>query len=145
VDGVEQTALPLSQPSSIPDGIHWTWWVKEVAFEAGATRVIRERYVARPGGDSTGNLWFEYILETGASWAGPIGIADIVITFRDPIEEGSVTIAPEGWHGATNELAWHLENFEPGEAGRNAEVSLLWKPRAEPRVEGRGETSGVRR
>lgn len=35
------------------------WYVKRVYFRAGQTRVIRNIYRASPGGDSTGNMFFQ--------------------------------------------------------------------------------------
>lgn len=124
VDGTEIKTVAVSQPSDIPEGGHWTWWVKEVRFEAGATRVVRDRYVAAPGGNALGDLLFEYILYTGASWAGRIDIADIVVTVPDTFE--LVDIEPKGWIRSNGEICWHLQDFEPGHRD-NGIVSLRWK------------------
>ena len=127
VDGTEVKTVAVSQPSDIPEGEHWTWWVKEVPFEAGATRVVRDRYVAAPGADATGGLLFRYVLDTGASWAGRIGVADIVVTVPVAFELDEGYIIPKGWIRSNGEIRWHLQDFEPRFPGDNTIINLRWK------------------
>src|SRR5262245_13105749 len=124
VDGDEIRIEPIDAPAEIPEGEHMTWWVKEVSFEKGATRVIRDRYVAPPGGMSDGTHWFQYILYTGASWAGSIGVADIVVDLEAGAELLPL-VGPSPPRRSGNELSWHFQQFEP--AGRYSAVTLYWR------------------
>ena len=54
----------------------------EVPFQAGQTRILTHIYQAYAGGNSSGAKHFNYILRTGANWAGPI--EDVRIDFQLP-------------------------------------------------------------
>ncbi len=61
------------------------WRVKSVPFAAHQTRVVRDEYVAALSYPSMVSRspedarWFTYILDTGASWKGPIGRERVTI------------------------------------------------------------------
>jgi len=123
VDGEEVQVTPIDGPADDPIFPQMTWWVKEMAFAAGATRVVRDRYVAPPGNVVDGSMLFEYILHTGASWAGSIGVADIVVDLDTGAEV--VRVEPAPLHRSGNQLVWHLRDFEPDT--ENRVVMIQWK------------------
>ncbi|MBC8425854.1 hypothetical protein H8E07_17220 [bacterium] len=105
------------------------WWVKEVHFSAGQTRVVRNSYLAEAGWISTGERAFTFILWSGASWAGKIGVAEIVIDFEGP--EGGVEPLfphPEPTAASPNELRWFYRDFTPGQSGYPHAISIAWSP-----------------
>lgn len=57
----------------------------KVHFKAGETHVIRNSYYYRPTVWSTCDWRLEYILKTGALWAGPIGKIDIIVKSQIPV------------------------------------------------------------
>ena len=127
VDGVEAQCDTMGDVDRDADDRDWDyWWTKSVPFAAGQTRIIRDHYVAVPGSSVDGHQWFEYILETGASWAGPIGSAEIIVTL-----EG---ISPKWIEGSKpaplvkgKVLRWSFREFEPGsDDGSPATISVMW-------------------
>jgi hypothetical protein len=127
VDGVEMKCDTLTDVDGGADGRQWDyWWTKRVPFAAGATRTIRDYYVAGPGYSVDGRQSFVYILETGASWRGKIGSADITVTLDG--------ISPE-WIQDSNpkprvtgrQLHWSFRDFEPGsDDGSPADIRFSW-------------------
>jgi len=49
-----------------------SWYVFEVTFDAGETLTMTHSYNLHLGGDSGGNIFMGYVLETGSSWKGDI-------------------------------------------------------------------------
>jgi hypothetical protein len=117
VDGVEVECTLMPDVDHSHEQMASFWWTKRVYFAAGQTRLIRDHYTAQPGGTSIGDQSFSYIIESGASWAGTIGSAEIVITL--------VGISPKWityWDGPKprikgRELRWSLSDVEPGVDG----------------------------
>ncbi|MGE5249970.1 MAG: tetratricopeptide repeat protein [Bacteroidota bacterium] len=110
------------------------WAEFDVTFPAGQDLPIRVSYLV----DGSGYMPFTafyYILETGAGWKDTIGSADITLRLPYPASAQNVILNWQiGWAETTpggeisgNELHWHFENFEPGEAGpiRNMEFALV--------------------
>jgi hypothetical protein len=107
------------------------WWVKDVVFGAGETRIVRDAYRAPVGGaigDSLGAYdQFEYTLHTGASWRGPIEAATVTVTF----EPCASAWAPAWLNSAPTYVqecsyTWHFRNFEPGRTGPPY-IGILWR------------------
>src|SRR5262245_46385068 len=94
VDGQPTTITVL--PDSIRQIHHdyGSWYVKKVSFSPNETKCVRDEYTAEPGSDVDGHYWFEYILETGATWSGSIGHCDIVVS-PEGISADSMTALPE--------------------------------------------------
>jgi hypothetical protein len=135
VDGVEVKCDRMGDVDHGPDEESWDyWWTKHVAFPANATRVIRDHYTAEPGSSVGGEQSFEYILETGASWAGTIGSADIAVTLEGIDPKWIIRSDPKPRvEGRT--LHWAFHDFEPGSVdGSPARLDFSWltpKARAE--------------
>ena len=127
VDGSEVACDRIPSGLGPPGSRHW--WVKEVFFAPGQTRIIRNLYRAEPGhnaGDPGGDLrFFEYTLGTGASWAGKIGAATVVFSVS-PCDSFSVAAAsPSPRERASCEVAWFFADFEPGRSGPHF-VQVVW-------------------
>jgi len=128
VDGVEVPCETLSDAERTGDQQWSYWWTKRVPFAAGSTRVIRDHYVAEPGYSVDGSQTFQYVLETGASWAGTIGSAEIVVTFDGISSHWIRSVDPEPIRDKTG-LHWSFRDFEPGsEDGSPKTIDLMWWP-----------------
>lgn len=72
------------------------WHVKQVSFKKGETVKVRNRYLTNGTTSALNRSGYlrdvPYILETGASWRGPIGKAVVEITMRDGHRNGPVKI-----------------------------------------------------
>jgi len=90
------------------------WRVKKVRFAKGQKRLIRVRYGGGIGGTSDGTCYFEYRLDTGASWKGKIGKVDLTIRLKGFQRYWHVGMSPSGYQRKGNLITWHWENLEPG-------------------------------
>ena len=89
------------------------WYCKEVRFKEGALKVIRNVYKSGYGGNTMGDIWFTYVLHTGASWRGTIGSVNIVLSFEDFDTDKLFEIEPSGYEMDNEEVRWTLTDFEP--------------------------------
>ncbi len=107
-----------------------SWYVKRVTFEPRQVRCIWDTYTGTNGGGSAGFLFFQYVLWSGGSWAGPIGTADVIVEW-DPQEAplDSVNIRPNGYVVSGNEIRWHLTDIEPRARSYYGEIGLSWRSR----------------
>ncbi|HEY0866803.1 MAG TPA: DUF4424 family protein [Fimbriimonas sp.] len=96
------------------------WHVKTVVFPARRRVVVRDRYVqivgfgpARLSGDAFG--WPSragYFLHTGASWRGPIGSSEVIVTFRRKGMSGNLRpwrIPAKDWFDGAPRRDWSHE------------------------------------
>ena len=101
-----------------------TWAGFDASFPADEDVVIRVQYVMdAASGDSMQNI--EYILETGAGWAGPIERGYVIVKF--PYSATTENVLPEstpGYQFLYNEVFWSFENLEPIR-GDNIQVSIV--------------------
>lgn len=80
VEPTPQTLDGLNAGGDPPESSRYEGWhTFEVAFAAGQTRVVSNSYHGLISGTSDGQEHFGYVLHTGASWKGPIGVADVVV------------------------------------------------------------------
>jgi hypothetical protein len=107
------------------DGLGYEhWWVKDVPFAKGQTRVVVNEY---QGGGTWGPPWsniagFTYVLRTGASWKGSkIGKTRVVVDARGIRENGPVTLRPGGWRNEKGIYTWERRNFKPED-----DISVEW-------------------
>jgi len=68
--------------TTLVSGKDWAYHVKNVSFASHGIRRVREVYTVDLGGNVSGNQTAYYILETGASWHGPIGRMEVIARFR---------------------------------------------------------------
>ena len=93
----------------------------EVVFAGKQRRVVEHTYWVGGYADSSMGSGVEYILQTGALWAGPIGTLDIEViskTKHGRVGYGSgVDALPppvfEGWRDGTYQIRWALKRYEP--------------------------------
>jgi|GEM_PF-5959983 len=116
--------VTLSEPEKYVDGFTY-WWTKEVGFDEGETKVIRDVYRGGIGGDTSLGRWFSYLLHTGASWAGSIGVASLVISLEDFGTDQLVQIAPPGYDIDEREVRWTFVDYEP--TLHWEEIKVGWK------------------
>jgi hypothetical protein len=91
------------------------WASFPVSFPAGEEVLIEVSYVlpAQPTVDDVG-MTFNYILQTGAGWAGPIGKAELVVNLPYPASAETIGAMPEGGQAEGKRVRWTWDNLEPG-------------------------------
>ncbi|MGV3617682.1 MAG: DUF4424 family protein [Fimbriimonas sp.] len=124
VDGVPFRAR-LLKGTTTAEGLGYEhWWVKDVSFAAGQTRVVVNEY---QGGGTWGPPWsnlagFTYVLRTGASWkGGRIGKTRVIVDARAIRENGPVNFSPKGWRNENGIFTWERRNFKPED-----DISVDW-------------------
>ena len=127
VDGVEATCDRVAGADSS------YWWTKRVVFPRKAMLRIRNCYTVSPSWlpnlaepQPAGHGGFGYVLWTGASWKGTIGLAEIVATVDGIPLEWITGTSPEALR-AGRTFRWAFRDFEPGSSGGPERVDLWWK------------------
>ncbi len=92
------------------------WAAFDVTFPPGEDVVIDVQYILQ----STGYMpygRFKYILETGAGWHGPIGLAAFVLKLPYPANEENVVLgrSTPGGQLFGDEVRWTFKDIEPTE------------------------------
>lgn len=59
-------------------------------------------------------MTFNYVFQTGAGWAGPIGKAELQVYLPYPASPETIMSMPAGGKVDGNQVRWTWENFEPG-------------------------------
>ena len=99
------------------------WKVKEVYFPQGEKTVTRVQYTAPYAYMSDGSIFVNYIIGTGASWHGDIGISTFTVIFPDDFDlslfydspfEGSILEDKCEFMRTRNTLTWRTPEFKPG-------------------------------
>jgi hypothetical protein len=101
-----------------------TWAGFDVTFPPGEDVVIRVEYnMESVGVDFMQNI--EYILETGAGWAGPIQRGYVIVKFPyTATAENVLSESTPGYQFLYNEAYWSFENLEPS-SENNIQVSIV--------------------
>src|SRR5271157_3993052 len=127
VNGARVTTTNTTTPN--PEGgsnppVQWVSF--GVNFPAGHDVPIDVSYTLRATGYAPVDQ-FEYILETGAGWYGPIGSADLSLVLPYPAGPENVILdnsVPFTGAFSGNKVTWHYDNLEPTSAD-NLEISML--------------------
>lgn len=94
------------------------WYTSEYTFPPGETLILN-RYWILPSSYKGPSRWFEYTLETGASWKDMIEEAEVQVRFHEGITAEDVTgvePAKDYFFDEANEiLVWYFEDLEPTE------------------------------
>lgn len=93
------------------------WYIHEEEFAPGEEKVVQNKYWINNSAYKTGS-WFDYTLETGATWKDTIGELGIVVHLEDGITLEDVrSVSPAGFMFDLdkNEILWHFTYFEPTE------------------------------
>lgn len=119
-----------------------TWHVKRVAFAKGGTRRIRVVYDADGGGatNSENGRYIRqanYVMRTGASWKGPIGLAELIVRFTPGSLAGELRPVSTG-------VLKDVSPYALSDWGKLSSGAVFWEGFAEPTVHGR-ELRFVRR
>lgn len=111
IESVRQNPLWLDRPDGSRDILEGFRWAYAPGNERTLDVAVSYRLIL-PGGD--GAKIFEYILRSGALWAGPIGKETVRITAEDGL---LMTIDPEmvpaPARKSSSELVWELNSVEP--------------------------------
>jgi len=110
VDG--ETIIPEAKPVvSAPAGSWNQAHVWTCTFAPGQTRVLRTEYRHVYSATTSASHVVDYILKTGATWAGPIGL----VVLR--IKPGELRLKEPGyppkWDYTDGEYHWRTTNLEP--------------------------------
>ena len=94
------------------------WYTYEVKFAPGEEKKITNSYWIVPFSYKSGVRWFDYILETGASWKGVIESVDVFLNFDDVMTPYDILeLSPSDYkytRGLLGHISWHFDNLEPG-------------------------------
>lgn len=101
-----------------------SWAGFDVHFPVKEDVVIRVEYLMESMGvDSMQNI--EYILETGAGWAGPIQRGYVIVKFPyTATAENVLAESTPGYQFLYNEAYWSFENLEPA-SENNIQLSIV--------------------
>jgi hypothetical protein len=128
------SAMTITESTDPLKQVTYPCWANfPVTFPSGKDVMLQVTYTAlgsgRPGGkfegeshtfagpDSSGEISFLYVLQTGAGWYFPIGKADVILRFPYPVNDKNVDFGwiDPTWQALGNELTWHKDKFEPEE------------------------------
>ncbi len=94
------------------------WYIHEEEFAPGEKKVIQNKYWILNSAYKTGN-WFDYTMETGATWKDTIGEVDVIVHLGDGIALYDVKqVSPAGYQFDLDkdEIRWHFLDLEPTES-----------------------------
>jgi hypothetical protein len=127
VDGKPSVVTPIFDKTQW-NGKEWInemddiLWVKKVKFAKWQTRTVDDAYTGGIGGEEGGNISFDYVLTSGASWHGPIGHATLICDLSDT-PYSPLNVKPGGYRRVGTSIIWDLHNVKPTEG-----ISLNWYP-----------------
>jgi hypothetical protein len=112
---VDGAPVPTRVEGLKGSGNSWERWrTKSVHFAAGQTRLVRVRYSSYGGRVSDGSRSFSYRLDTGASWKGSIGRAEVVVRLGGLTKGYRLdAVHPAGARRKGDTLSWRWDNLEP--------------------------------
>jgi len=128
VDGVEVPIQKIitDHPNKV-DGIcdKMSWAGFDITFPVDDDVVIKVQYVMETLGGSDSMQNIEYILETGAGWAGPIKRGYVIVKLPyTTSKENVLSESTSGYQFLYNEIFWSFENLEPTSKD-NIQVSIV--------------------
>lgn len=114
-------------------------FVKEVSFEEGQQRTVLVDYVAINGFGGSGWVSNEYILRSGATWAGTIGLCTITVDWSGVKKISKPSLEFRKEDGALIPVEWtfesarkarsSLQNFEPDFDLKLTSIESFWNIR----------------
>ena len=117
VDGipVDFTVSELPNPQG-EDKPPLPWASFPVTFPAGEEVLIQINYVflPQPSAVDQVGMTLYYVFQTGAGWAGPIGMAELEVNLPYPASVETIGAMPEGGQVEGQRVSWTWENLEPG-------------------------------
>jgi hypothetical protein len=112
----------LLQVTAGKDDQNGLWYGWTMVVGPGQTRVLSVEYdcdtrTSAPQGESgeadADAREFAYRLDTGAGWAGPIGIARIIVRLNDESARRIESLEPANPFRAGDTIVWQFSQFEP--------------------------------
>jgi hypothetical protein len=91
------------------------WYLWKSHFNKDESQVIIVKYIL-PNGANHQNRFFNYLLSTGAGWAGKIERAEILINLTDLPSDQLVSITPKHYKLKGKQLSWVFKNLKPNTA-----------------------------
>lgn len=96
---------------SLPD--YSEWFTFTVPFKAGETVIVRNTYNYVPSYNSIGDVITGYVLQTGATWKGKIGMARVEFKLGSIQPWQIEQLKPGGFVFEGNSIVWERKNIEP--------------------------------
>ena len=129
VNGDSTAVVPMPDVDYQSYGDYRTWMVKTVEFAEQEVKCIRNEYTSSPGHDASTppNYFFEYILLTGGHWAGPIEVAEIVVTLEDIPPDAVQHISPSWYDRSGNEIRWHYGGPKDETRPTMEDIHVRWQ------------------
>jgi hypothetical protein len=116
--------MPTDQDGKKHDQGPWeVWYTKRVHFAAGQTRIVIDSYDGGGGGDTSGHLYFVYVIRTGAAWKETIGRAVITADLSGIRKYSLVGIEPAGYTRNGDIVTWDLRDLEPTD---DSDIKIEW-------------------
>jgi len=89
----------------------WYLWKVHFNKNEGLSIVVKYRL---PCGSLKSNRFFNYLLSTGAAWAGPITNASVIVNLKDIPADQIIGVSPSKHLKRTRQkLIWNFTNLEP--------------------------------
>lgn len=99
------------------DGVSTDWAVWPLSFRKGEAQEVLVRYTMPVEAQSKGpwgEMSLDYVLRTGAFWAGTIGRAEAIVRWARPIRPEDLTAeTAAGWQLQDGALYWDWRELEP--------------------------------
>jgi len=89
------------------------WYLWKVHFNKNEAVKIVVKY-RLPCGSLKSNRFFNYLLSTGAAWAGPIKSASVIVNLKDIPADQVISVSPnKHLKRSGQKLSWTFTNLEP--------------------------------
>jgi hypothetical protein len=88
------------------------WYLWEAHFDKNESQQITVKYVL-PNGANHLYSFFNYLLSTGAGWAGKIENARIIVNLKDIPVDQIIDVAPKNYKQQSNIITWDFKNVKP--------------------------------
>ncbi|MGI5997672.1 MAG: hypothetical protein ACOX89_03305 [Lutispora sp.] len=119
-----EEVVPVKMVDSIPNGPmkesngnepkYSKWYTFSIDFEKGEELSIYVMYVVNLPYDNMHNMFFGFMMESGALWQGPINHAKVIFdTGWYPIYTVTEISPSDLFRVEDNKLVWERSNFEP--------------------------------
>ncbi|HZY36778.1 MAG TPA: hypothetical protein VFE53_09030 [Mucilaginibacter sp.] len=95
------------------DNLKRPWYLWKMHFRANEYLTIIVKYVL-PNGFTKSNMYFNYLLSTGAGWKGVIQDAKVMVDFGSIPPDQVLKISPDPFHKINHSIVnWHFRNLKP--------------------------------
>jgi len=88
------------------------WYLWQSHFNKNESQVIIVKYIL-PNGANHQNRFFNYLLSTGAGWAGKIEKAEVNINIGNIPADQLISITPKRYNLKDKKISWLFKNLKP--------------------------------